>query len=91
MEVHLSPEERKKGNKRNGKGFEKAIKSVFPKAEQQLCVIHQIRNSIKYVASKGQKVFMADLKKVYKALTKAMAEQALDELEKKWGENTLLS
>ena len=41
--------------------------SFFPQAEQQLCVIHQIRNSIKYVASKEQKVFMADLKKVYKA------------------------
>ena len=70
----------------NLKGFDKAIRSVFPKAEQQLCVIHQIRNSIKYVTSKEQKVFMADLKKVYKALTKAMAEQALDELEKTWGE-----
>ena len=69
----------------NLKGFGQAIASVFPKAEQQLCVIHQIRNSMKYVASKEQKMFMADLKKVYKALTKDMAEQALEDLDKKWG------
>ncbi len=69
----------------NLKGFDKAIKSVFPQAELQTCVIHQIRNAAKYIACKEQKIFMADLKKVYKAPTKEMAEQALTELEKKWG------
>ena len=68
----------------------KRIKSVFPKAEQQLCVIHQIRSSIKYVASKKKKVCIADLKKVYKALTKGMAEQAFEGLEKKWGKCPLV-
>lgn len=51
----------------------------------QVCVIHQIRNSMKYVASKNQKAFMADLKCIYKAATQNAAEQALDELEAKWG------
>lgn len=67
-------------------GFSEAIHSVFPKAEIQLCVIHQIRNSLKYVSSKEQKVFMKDLKRVYQADTKDQAETALLELEEKWGE-----
>ncbi len=66
-------------------GFSDAILSVFPKADIQLCVIHQIRNSLKYVASKEQKVFMKDLKLVYQADTKDQAETALLELEEKWG------
>ena len=49
----------------NLKGFSEAILSIFPKTEIQKCVIHQIRNSLKYVASKDQKAFMKDLKKVY--------------------------
>jgi putative transposase len=67
------------------KGFPEAINSIFPKTEVQLCVIHQIRNSLKYVASKNQKEFMKDLKKVYKALNKEQAENELDNLEEKWG------
>lgn len=68
------------------KGFPEAIESIYPETEIQHCVIHQIRNSIKYVASKNQKAFMADLKCVYKAATLNAAELALDELEIKWGE-----
>ena len=68
------------------KGFPEAIASIYPHAEVQHCVIHQIRNSMKYVASKNQKAFMADLKCVYKAATLNAAEIALDELETKWGE-----
>ena len=49
-------------------------------------MIHQIRNSLKYVASKDQKEFMKDLKLVYKAETKELAELNLDKLEEKWGE-----
>ncbi|ABE55340.1 transposase, mutator type [Shewanella denitrificans OS217] len=67
-------------------GFPEAIASIFPNTETQLCVIHQIRNSMKYVASKNQKAFMADLKCVYRAVSKEAAELALDELEAKWGE-----
>ena len=66
-------------------GFPEAIKAIFPETEIQLCIVHQIRNSIKYVASKNQKAFMADLKLVYRAATKEAAELALDELETKWG------
>ncbi len=67
-------------------GFPDAIASLFPKTEVQLCIIHQIRNSMKYVASKNQKAFMADLKPVYRASSKEAAETALDELEEKWGD-----
>ena len=67
-------------------GFPEAIASIFPKTEIQLCIIHQIRNSMKYVASKNQKAFMTDLKPVYRATSKEAAETALDELEAKWGD-----
>lgn len=67
-------------------GFPDAIKSVFPNTAIQLCIIHQIRNSMKFVGSKYQKEFMADLKPVYGAATKEAAELALDNLESKWGE-----
>lgn len=66
-------------------GFPEAIRSVFPDTDVQLCVVHQIRNSVKYVASKNQKAFLADLKLVYAAQTKEMAETGLDNLEAKWG------
>ena len=68
------------------KGFPEAIESIYPKTEIQHCIIHQIRNSLKYVASMNQKAFMADLKCVYKAATLSAAETALDELDTKWGE-----
>jgi len=67
-------------------GFVEAIQSTFPKTEVQLCVVHQIRNSIKYVASKDQKSFLKDLKQVYRSSSKSAAEGMLDELERKWGE-----
>jgi transposase-like protein len=51
-------------------GFPEAIASIFPKTEVQLCIIHQIRNTMKYVASKNQKAFMKDLKPVYRAASK---------------------
>lgn len=67
------------------KGFPEAIAEVFPKAEIQLCVVHQIRNSLKYVVSRDQKAFMLDLKLVYKATSKDLAEHHLLELGEKWG------
>lgn len=66
-------------------GFPEAIATIYPDTEVQLCVIHQIRNSLKYVASKNQKEFMRDLKPVYQAQTKQAAESALETLEAKWG------
>jgi transposase-like protein len=68
----------------NLKGFAEAIESVFPQTEVQLCVVHQIRNSTKYVAYKDLRPVMKSLKKVYTASTKEQAETELDELEKEW-------
>tara|TARA_R110000868_G_C10875903_1_gene762600 strand:- start:299 stop:1531 length:1233 start_codon:yes stop_codon:yes gene_type:complete len=66
-------------------GFPEAISSMFPKAEIQKCVIHQIRNTFKYILSKDQKTFMSDLKLVYQATTKEEAETHLLQLDEKWG------
>jgi putative transposase len=68
----------------NLKGFAEAIQTIFPKTEVQSCVVHQIRNSLKYISYKEQKAFMADLKNVYQAANKDAAEHALDALEEKW-------
>jgi len=67
------------------KGFPEAINGIFPETEVQLCVVHQIRNSLKYVGSANQKQFAKELKAVYQAFTKEEAEQNLDKLEEKWG------
>ena len=68
----------------NLKGFSEAILSIYPATEVQSCIVHQIRNSLKYVASKNQKEFMADLKEVYKAVNIETAEQNLQALTDKW-------
>lgn len=73
------------------KGFPEAINSVFPKTEIQLCVIHQIRTTLKYVASKDQKQFMQELKEVYKAPTEEAALLNLDKLEENWGKKYSLA
>lgn len=70
----------------NLKGFSDAILSIFPKTQIQKCIVHQIRNSLKYVASKDQKEFIKDLKLVYKATSKALAEDELLKLSEKWGD-----
>ena len=67
------------------KGFPEAINTAFPRTEVQLCIVHQIRNSLKNVASKNQKEFMVDLKTVYQATSKESAEYNLLQLEEKWG------
>lgn len=66
------------------KGLPQAIKTVFPEANIQTCIVHQIRNSIKYIASKDKKEFMRDLKEVYKATTEDLALAQLDSLRDKW-------
>lgn len=62
------------------------LDSVYPNTAVQLCVVHQIRNSIKYVGSKNQKEFLRDLKCVYQAVNKKSAENELLKLDEKWGE-----
>jgi putative transposase len=68
------------------KGFPEAIEGIFPKTQVQLCIIHQIRNSLKYVGSKHQREFMMDLKLVYKAPSLAIAESNLEKVSEKWSE-----
>lgn len=67
------------------KGFPEAIQTVFPETKIQLCIIHQIRNSIKYVNYKEQKEFIEDLKGVYKAINVEIALNELNSMYNKWG------
>lgn len=63
------------------KGFPEAIQSVYPNTAVQLCIVHQIRNSVKYVGSKNQKEFLKDLKCVYQTVNKESAENELLKLD----------
>lgn len=72
------------------KGFPEAIATVFPQAEIQVCIIHQIRNSLRYVNWSDRKPFMKDLKTVYQAATAEAADSALDVLEEKWSKKYAL-
>jgi putative transposase len=65
-------------------GFRDALLSIFPKTLIQRCIVHQIRNSLKYVTWKAQKAFMADLRQVYQAATREEAELTLLQLDEKW-------
>ena len=69
----------------NLKGFNEAIAACFPQAEIQKCVVHQIRNSIRYVSYKDVKKVLADLKPVYTAASEPLALEALDGFEAAWG------
>ena len=69
----------------NLQGFADAIESIFPQTEVQLCVVHQIRNSKKYLSHKDVKAFMKDLQGVYRATTRELAERHLDQLSANWG------
>lgn len=68
----------------NLKGFDEAIRTIYPATEIQTCVVHHIRNSLKYVASKDQKTFMAELKPVYRADNESQALDELAKLKEKW-------
>lgn len=65
-------------------GFADAIEDIFPRTEVQLCLVHQMRNSMKYMAWKDQRACIADLKKVYKANNVELALTYLDQAEEKW-------
>jgi putative transposase len=67
-------------------GFTKAIKSVFPETITQLCIVHQIRNSMKFVVYKDRQTFCNDLKQIYTAVDEQTAAESLKEVKKKWGE-----
>ena len=72
-------------------GFNEAIRAVYPNTEIQRCIIHQIRNSSKYLSYKDLKAFNSDLKLVYTATTEEVALAELDRLEEKWGEKYLIA
>lgn len=67
-------------------GFKEAVLAVFPKTQIQRCIIHQIRNSLKYVTWNDRKEFMVDLKEVYQAATRESAEANLRQLAEKWAD-----
>jgi putative transposase len=73
------------------KGFSEAIASAFPQTEVQKCIIHQIRTSTRFISYKDIKAFVADLKKVYKAVNEDAALSELDSLEEAWGAKYPLS
>ncbi len=66
------------------KGFPEAIETVFPKTEVQLCIVHLVRNSLKYVGYKERKAVATDLKRIYTAPTREAASQELDNFAGKW-------
>lgn len=65
-------------------GMSEAISAVYPKCEHQLCIVHQIRNSLKFVSYKDRKELVADLKPIYQAATEGEAQEALDAFDAKW-------
>jgi putative transposase len=69
----------------NLKGFTEAIQSVYPESTKQVCIVHQVRNSCKYVVWKDRKEFTHDMKTIYNAPNRDAAALALNDLEKKWG------
>jgi len=70
----------------NLNGFTEAIASAYPESTKQICVVHQIRNSCKYVSWKDRKAFSADMREIYTAPTRSAAEAALDHMESKWND-----
>lgn len=70
----------------NLNGFTSTINSVFPESRTQICVVHQIRNSCRFVSYKDRKAFTADMREIYTAPNQEAALHALDRFEEKWGE-----
>ena len=69
----------------NLRGFSESIEAIYPNTEVQLCVIHQIRNTMKYINWKDSRELLRDLKLVYRAPSIELAEHNLDVFEQKWG------
>lgn len=70
----------------NLKGFAEAVESIFPRTEIQTCIVHQIRNSFKYIGEKHKREFLTDLKTVYQANSEPQAYACLDALSQKWAD-----
>ena len=67
-------------------GIKEAITAAFPNTEYQRCIVHQVRNTLKYVADKDRKAFATDLKKIYNAPSEKEGREMLDEVTEKWEE-----
>jgi transposase-like protein len=65
-------------------GIKEAIAAAFPKTKYQRCIVHQVRNTLKYVPDKDRKAFAADLKTIYHASDEEKAKQALERVTEKW-------
>lgn len=65
-------------------GIKEAIAAAFPKTEYQRCIVHQVRNTLKYVPDKDRKAFASDLKTIYHASDEEKARLALDRVTEKW-------
>ena len=68
------------------KGFPEAIQSIYPQTQIQLCIVHMVRNSMKYVPHKDYKLVIADLKRIYQAVTEEAALAALEQFAERWDE-----
>lgn len=68
------------------KGFAEAIVAVYPQTKIQLCIVHMVRNSLKYVSWKNRKAVAGSLKAIYSAVTEEEASRALDAFEEQWGD-----
>lgn len=70
----------------NLRGFGDAIETIFPNTDVQLCIVHQIRNTLKYVNWKDYRNLLKDLKQVYQASTEELAQHRFEEFKSKWGD-----
>lgn len=70
----------------NLKGLEQAIEAIFPKSIRQICIVHQIRNSLKYVSFKDRKSMASDIKAIYQSSSEEMAREAFEAFKANWGE-----
>ena len=68
----------------NLKGLEKAVEAVFPQSIRQICIVHQIRNTLRYVSYKDRRVIISDIKKIYKADNEEVARAAFADFKVKW-------
>jgi len=73
------------------KGFPDAVEAIFPKTRVQLCIVHQIRSSMRYIPEKDKKAVMADIKPIYQANNEQQGYEKLLEFEEKWGKKYPLS
>lgn len=68
----------------NLKGLDKAVEAIYPDSVHQICIVHQVRNSLKYVSYKDRKAIAKDIKAIYRADNEAMAKEAFEAFKDKW-------